>query len=39
MKGNNKMKKEIKKLKPLSKKSIKEIDKIIFNAVKKALND
>ena len=38
-KGKNKMKKEIKKLKPLSKKSIKEIDKIIFNVVKKALND
>tara|TARA_Y100001973_G_C5164418_1_gene315285 strand:+ start:346 stop:447 length:102 start_codon:yes stop_codon:yes gene_type:complete len=32
------MKKEIKKLKPLSKKTIKEIDNIIYNAVKKALN-
>tara|TARA_R100001594_G_scaffold81794_1_gene116282 strand:- start:39 stop:140 length:102 start_codon:yes stop_codon:yes gene_type:complete len=33
------MNKEIKKLKPLSKKTIKKIDKIIFNVVKKALND
>tara|TARA_Y100001963_G_scaffold4859_1_gene6365 strand:- start:860 stop:973 length:114 start_codon:yes stop_codon:yes gene_type:complete len=31
------MKKEYKKLKPLSKKTIKEIDKIISNVVKNAL--
>ena len=33
------MNKEIKKLKPLSKKTIKKIDKIICDVVKKALND
>ena len=33
------MKKEIVKLKPLSKKTNKEIDKIIIDVVKKALND
>ena len=33
------MKEEINKLKPLSKKTIKKIDKIIFNVVNKALND
>jgi len=31
-------KKEIKKLKKLSKNTIKQIDNIIYNAVKKALN-
>jgi len=33
------MKKEINKLKPLSKKTVKKIDKIICDIVKKALND
>jgi hypothetical protein len=33
------MKKEIVKLKPLSKKTIKEIDKIIIDVIKKVLND